>query len=155
MNHHGSLASKCFNALINMVKIESLQITEQCIAKLSWWVSSLSPAKVSGETFLSWEEQEPTFPSEKRIPTEPLSHHKATYNWEFLDTIYHCWNQWKHWSQIQGQKYKILQILKKPSYMQNTSIDLKGGDKLKTVQLLVGIITVHTCISLRDFYGLI
>lgn len=38
--------------------------------------------------------------------------------------------------------------------MQNTSTDLKGGDKLETAQLIMGIITVHTFISLRDFYGL-
>lgn len=36
-----------------MVKIESLWMTEQYTAKLSWWVSSLSSAKVSGKTFPS------------------------------------------------------------------------------------------------------
>lgn len=39
--------------------------------------------------------------------------------------------------------------------MQHTSTDLKGGKKRETIELMMGIITVHTFISLRDFYGLI
>ena len=131
------MASKHFNALINMMKVESLQITEWYIAKLSWWVNSSSPAKVSGK-------HSPLTPMgtgtnlvgkkviDRTKNTEPLSHHMATYNCRFLDTIHHCWNQWKLWSQIQWQKYWTLQSLKKPSYVPNTSTGLKGGDKLET-----------------------
>lgn len=154
------MASKHFNALVNMMKTESLQITEWYIAKLSWWVSSSSPAKLSGKhspltpmgTGTNFVGKKKSLIEKKN--TEPLAYHMATYNWKFLDTVHHCWSQWKLWSQIQWQKYQTLQSLKKPLYMQNTSTALKGGDKLETQSWTHDGNNYSTYISFtKRFYG--
>lgn len=150
------MASKHFNALINMVKIESLQITEQYIAKLSWWENSLSPAKVSGKTSPSDSSgnRNQLF-LQRKEPQRNLCHttRPRIIGDSWIQSIIVEINGSSE-VKFSEKKYQTWQSLKKPSYMQNTSTDLKGGDKLETAQLMMGIITVHTFISLRDFYGL-
>lgn len=157
------MASKHFNALINMVKIESLQITEQYFAKLSWWVNSLSLATVSGKTF----------PSDSSGNRNQLFLQRKESQRNLCHTtrphiIGDSWIQSiiveiNGSSEVKFSEKNIkldiknikLDGLKKPSYMQNTSTDdLKGGDKLETAQLMMGIIKVPTFIPLGDFYGL-